>query len=204
MYVLVAAVIFFSLRCVAAIAAAAGALPQGELQVPEPPADRISQLTDMGFSETLSRNALLLHRSNVQVALEWLLEHGDNPAAAEPPTQEQLRQVCWHVAVARLHGFACCGWMWQASRAQKQLLPRGRHVLCVERVPCWCLKRAYVHNMTGLHADQHTAVAGTNMSALLPALLPAFTLHRYTAGGGGVALAARPWLACGQRCCCLS
>jgi hypothetical protein len=66
---------------------------QAEVQVPEPPADRISQLTDMGFSDALARNALLLHRSNVEAALEWLLEHGDDAGAAEPIPQERLRQV---------------------------------------------------------------------------------------------------------------
>jgi len=53
----------------------------------------MSQLTDMGFSEALSRNALLLHRSNVEAALEWLLEHADDPASAEPLSQERLQQV---------------------------------------------------------------------------------------------------------------
>lgn len=67
---------------------------QGEVQVPEPPADRITQLTDMGFSDSLARNALLLQRSNVEAALEWLLEHGDEPAAADPIPEERLRQVC--------------------------------------------------------------------------------------------------------------
>lgn len=74
-------------------------LSQGELQVPEPPADRISQLTDMGFSEAFSRNALLLHRSNVEAALEWLLEHADDADAAEPLSQERLWQVRWCCAV---------------------------------------------------------------------------------------------------------
>lgn len=73
--------------------------------MPEPPADRIAQLTDMGFSETLARNALLLRRGHVEQALDWLLQHGDDPAAAEPPTQEQLRQVggvgCWRVEWGR-------------------------------------------------------------------------------------------------------
>jgi hypothetical protein len=67
---------------------------QGEVQVPEPPADRITQLTEMGFSDTLARNALLLQRSNVEAALEWLLEHGDDPAGAEPIPEDRLRQVC--------------------------------------------------------------------------------------------------------------
>jgi hypothetical protein len=67
-----------------------------EVQVPEPSADRIAQLTDMGFSDALARNALLLQRGNVEAALEWLLEHADDPAAAEPIPQERLRQVCGH------------------------------------------------------------------------------------------------------------
>lgn len=61
--------------------------------MPEPAADRIAQLTDMGFSEALARNALLLHRGSVERGLEWLLEHVDDPAAAEPLSQERLRQV---------------------------------------------------------------------------------------------------------------
>ncbi len=66
---------------------------QEEVQVPEPSADRITQLTEMGFSDALARNALLLQRGNVEAALEWLLEHADDPAAAEPIPQERLRQV---------------------------------------------------------------------------------------------------------------
>lgn len=67
---------------------------QAEVQIPEPPADRIAQLTDMGFSEALARNALLLHRGSIEASMEWLLEHGDDPAAAEPIPQERLQQVC--------------------------------------------------------------------------------------------------------------
>jgi uncharacterized UBP type Zn finger protein len=64
-----------------------------EVQVPEPSAARIAQLTDMGFNDALARNALLLQRGNVEAGLEWLLEHADDPAAAEPIRQERLRQV---------------------------------------------------------------------------------------------------------------
>lgn len=64
-----------------------------ELQVPEPQAAHIAQLTDMGFAEALARKALILTRDNVQLAVEWLFEHGDDPNAADAPTQEQLRQV---------------------------------------------------------------------------------------------------------------
>lgn len=82
---------------------------QAEVQVPEPPADRITQLTEMGFSDVLARNALLLHRSNVEAALEWLLEHGDDPEAADPIPQERLRQVrCLSRQHAQTAKPACC------------------------------------------------------------------------------------------------
>lgn len=64
-----------------------------EIQAPEPQAANIAQLTDMGFAEAVARKALILTRDNVQLAVEWLFEHGDDPNAADPPTQEQLRLV---------------------------------------------------------------------------------------------------------------
>ncbi len=60
---------------------------------PEPSAGNVSQLIDMGFGEPVVRKALVLSKDNVNAALEWLLQHGEDPDAAEPPTQEQLRQV---------------------------------------------------------------------------------------------------------------
>lgn len=69
--------------------------PEPPLQVPEPRADQIATLTDMGFSEAVARKALLLTRCNVELALEWVLQHMDEPDAETPPTQEQLRQVGW-------------------------------------------------------------------------------------------------------------
>lgn len=53
----------------------------------------MAQLADMGFSEALARKALHLTRDNVELALEWLLQHGEEPGSADPPTQEQLRAV---------------------------------------------------------------------------------------------------------------
>lgn len=53
----------------------------------------MAQLADMGFSEALARKALQLTRDNVELALEWLLQHGEEPGSADPPTQEQLRAV---------------------------------------------------------------------------------------------------------------
>jgi hypothetical protein len=72
---------------------AAPPAPEPPLQVPEPTAEQIGTLTDMGFSEAVARKALLLTRCNVEVALEWVLQHMDDPDAETPPTQEQLRQV---------------------------------------------------------------------------------------------------------------
>jgi len=60
---------------------------------PEPPAAAVSQLTDMGFGAPLVRKAMLLSRHNVDLALEWLLQHGEEAGADAPPTQEQLRAV---------------------------------------------------------------------------------------------------------------
>jgi uncharacterized UBP type Zn finger protein len=65
-----------------------------QIQVPDPPAEQVQQLTEMGFSEALGRKALILCRGNVELALEWVLGHMDDADAEEPPTQEQLRQVC--------------------------------------------------------------------------------------------------------------
>lgn len=93
---------------------------QAQVQIPEPPADRISQLTDMGFSEALARNALLLHRGSIEASMEWLLEHGDDPAAAEPIPQERLQQVC-----------VCCKQPPVPVAAEKlQLLCWSNHTAC--------------------------------------------------------------------------
>ena len=40
-----------------------------------------------------SVQALALGRNNFDVAVEWLLEHAEDPDAAEPPSQQQLREV---------------------------------------------------------------------------------------------------------------
>lgn len=66
---------------------------EGDIQPPEPSAGHMAQLADMGFSEALARKALQLTRDNVELALEWLLQHGEEPGSADPPTQEQLRAV---------------------------------------------------------------------------------------------------------------
>lgn len=63
------------------------------LQIPEPSADGIAQLTEMGFSEALARKALLLCRNNTDAALEWVLQHMEDEDAEAPPTEDELRQV---------------------------------------------------------------------------------------------------------------
>ncbi|GIL46979.1 hypothetical protein Vafri_3835 [Volvox africanus] len=73
-------------------APAAGPPPQPS-PIPEPDAQAAAQLGEMGFGEAVVRKALLLHRNDMEAALNWLLQHGDDPAAAEPLTDEQLRQI---------------------------------------------------------------------------------------------------------------
>eukprot|EP00878_Enallax_costatus_P011519 GHUV01012025.1.p1 GENE.GHUV01012025.1~~GHUV01012025.1.p1 ORF type:complete len:534 (+),score=238.87 GHUV01012025.1:496-2097(+) len=77
-----------------------------EIQPPEPQAAHIAQLTDMGFAEAVASKALILTRDNVQLAVEWLFEHGEDPNAADPPTQEQLRQVYGRRRGRRRHAAA--------------------------------------------------------------------------------------------------
>ncbi|KAG1678054.1 hypothetical protein FOA52_000850 [Chlamydomonas sp. UWO 241] len=74
-------------------APAAPAEPEPDIVPPEPEADHISQMTDMGFSDSIARKALLLHRNRVPEAVEWLLMHADDADADTPVTQEQLRRV---------------------------------------------------------------------------------------------------------------
>uniref|UniRef100_A0A7S3R4D2 UBA domain-containing protein n=1 Tax=Dunaliella tertiolecta TaxID=3047 RepID=A0A7S3R4D2_DUNTE len=64
-----------------------------EIRPPEPSAQAVEQLTGMGFLEPVVRKALVLGRNNVDAALDWLLVHSEDADAAEPPTQQQLRQV---------------------------------------------------------------------------------------------------------------
>ncbi|GIL70718.1 hypothetical protein Vretimale_3822 [Volvox reticuliferus] len=73
-------------------APAAGPPPQPPA-IPEPDAQAAAQLGEMGFGEAVVRKALLLHRNDMEAALNWLLQHGDDPAAVEPLTDEQLRQI---------------------------------------------------------------------------------------------------------------
>lgn len=70
------------------------------MQVPQVSQEGLASLQEMGFSEQLCRNALLLHRNHLERALEWLIENAADPAAAEPLRQAvACAQVCVHVFV---------------------------------------------------------------------------------------------------------
>jgi UBA-like domain/UBA/TS-N domain/STI1/HOP, DP domain len=69
-----------------------------ELAQWEPPVDEdaLGQLTSMGFPEARARKALALFRGNVEQAMEWILEHEDDPDLDEPiplAVKRRLRQV---------------------------------------------------------------------------------------------------------------
>jgi uncharacterized UBP type Zn finger protein len=75
--------------------------------VPELSSEHLASLREIGFSEELCRNGLLLHRNQFERALEWLLEHADDPDAAEP-----LRYACCPAPSkrCRLVFFTWSGW----------------------------------------------------------------------------------------------
>ena len=58
-------------------------------RVPELDQEALASLLEMGFSEALARNALLLNRNHSDQAVEWLVLHSEDPGAADP-----IRQAC--------------------------------------------------------------------------------------------------------------
>ncbi|KAL4423590.1 hypothetical protein ABPG77_004630 [Micractinium sp. CCAP 211/92] len=62
-------------------------------RVPELDAEALGSLIEMGFPEPLCRNALLMGRNRFEPALEWLLSHAEDPAAAEPLSDTQLARL---------------------------------------------------------------------------------------------------------------
>jgi hypothetical protein len=65
----------------------------GAEQAPEANESRLQQLVEMGFSETISRKALILRHNNLDAAMDWILEHQDDPEAENPLTESQLRRI---------------------------------------------------------------------------------------------------------------
>ena len=77
---------------------AAPAAPSPPPRAPSPIAidpTLISQLTEMGFSENRAIRALASNRLNVQRAMNWLLDHADDPDPSldEPVSQDALRRM---------------------------------------------------------------------------------------------------------------
>lgn len=65
----------------------------GDEQVPEANPARLNQLVEMGFSEALARKALIMRHNNLDAAMDWILEHQDDPDAEVPLTEAQLRRI---------------------------------------------------------------------------------------------------------------
>eukprot|EP00033_Pygsuia_biforma_P002345 GCRY01002593.1.p2 GENE.GCRY01002593.1~~GCRY01002593.1.p2 ORF type:complete len:387 (-),score=38.28 GCRY01002593.1:1476-2636(-) len=53
----------------------------------------LKQLTDMGFSETASKNALLRNRMNCMHASYWLVEHLNDPILEQPLTPQERNRI---------------------------------------------------------------------------------------------------------------
>ncbi|ELR16657.1 UBA/TS-N domain containing protein [Acanthamoeba castellanii str. Neff] len=77
----------------AAVPAPAPVAPPAEPALPEPKPEDIQMLTEMGFPAERAKKALWLHRMNLEVAMEWLLMHSEDPDADAPLTAEQKRQL---------------------------------------------------------------------------------------------------------------
>lgn len=53
----------------------------------------MERLQDMGFPDAMARRALTMHNGDMVDAMEWLLEHRDEPEASAPLTEEELRNI---------------------------------------------------------------------------------------------------------------
>lgn len=61
----------------------------------------MERLQDMGFPEAMARRALILCNGDMVDAMEWLLEHRDEPEASAPLTEEELQSVNRRQQMAR-------------------------------------------------------------------------------------------------------
>jgi len=66
--------------------------PQTPIAITVDP-ELLRQLQDMGFPEERSRKALILNRMNVQLAMEWMLEHEADANIDEPLSEQQLAHL---------------------------------------------------------------------------------------------------------------
>eukprot|EP01117_Protostelium_nocturnum_P010145 TRINITY_DN3619_c0_g2_i3.p1 TRINITY_DN3619_c0_g2~~TRINITY_DN3619_c0_g2_i3.p1 ORF type:complete len:407 (-),score=131.30 TRINITY_DN3619_c0_g2_i3:1027-2247(-) len=53
----------------------------------------LEQLTEMGFPAERSKKALILNQMNIQLAMEWLINHENDSHLDDPLTQQQLRAI---------------------------------------------------------------------------------------------------------------
>ena len=53
--------------------------------------ENVAFLCEMGFNESVCKRALTISKDNVQEALEWLLVHGNDPAAAAAASETSTR-----------------------------------------------------------------------------------------------------------------
>jgi len=76
-------------------AAAAEEEEDGEenVQLPEPDRAHMAQLVEMGFAEEAVKKALLLTNNRLELAMDWLLEHGSDPDATQPLSEAELREL---------------------------------------------------------------------------------------------------------------
>jgi len=61
----------------------------------------LERLQDMGFPEAMARRALILCDGDMVDAMEWLLEHRDEPEASAPLTEEELQSANRRQQMAR-------------------------------------------------------------------------------------------------------
>ena len=78
--------------------------PAWSLQVPEPDAEGLAQLQDMGFSAGLASKALLLSHNVPAAALEWALQHSGDADADAPASEDALRAGGARASGAAPHG----------------------------------------------------------------------------------------------------
>mmetsp|Transcript_5476 Transcript_5476/g.10078 ORF Transcript_5476/g.10078 Transcript_5476/m.10078 type:complete len:305 (-) Transcript_5476:280-1194(-) len=60
----------------------------------EPKEDLLEQLNNMGFKKEAATRALLLHRNNLEMSLNWLLENSSDPDINKPITSKEREQLC--------------------------------------------------------------------------------------------------------------
>jgi len=60
-----------------------------------PPVDPVAlqQFTEMGFTEARSSKALILNGMNTRAAMDWLLQHSDDPHVDDPIPQRILKRI---------------------------------------------------------------------------------------------------------------